>query len=128
MSDYKIIKDGNRLSLLFPDGKKKSTIGYLDPADPSIIKMYRQRDKHLMYSLDAYGFNYQFMSVAAKGNIETIILKEKDLEAKKERVYYVPVEDIALHSIPDEFGKFEKQMFYPITRLMAQRYVETDLK
>jgi hypothetical protein len=120
--DYTIIKEGNRLSLLFPDGIKKNTIGYLDPADSSVIKMYRDRDKHLMYKLDAYGFNYQFMSVAAKGNIETIILREKN--GNTEVTYLIPVSEVSLNSIPNEYGNFEKQMFYPLKRLLQQPNME----
>jgi hypothetical protein len=124
---HKIVKEGDKLSLLFPDGVKKSTIGYLDPADPSIISMYRDKEKHLMKKLDAYGFNYQFMSVAAKGNIETIILKEKDTSSKKFRTYQIPIGEIAMHGIHQQIGNYEKQIFYPLSRLHQQPYMEKDL-
>jgi len=127
MSDYKIIKEGDKLSLLFPDGVKKSTIGYLDPADSSIISMYRNKEKHLMKKLDAYGFNYQFMSVAAKGDIQTIILKEKDTASNKFRTYRIPLQEIALHGIHKQIGNYEKQVFYPLSRLHEQPYFEKDI-
>jgi hypothetical protein len=127
MSDYKIVKEDNKLSLLFPDNVKKSTIGYLDPVDSSIINMYRDKEKHLMRKLDAYGFNYQFMLVAAKGGIETIVLKEKDVAENKFRVYQVPVSEVAMHGIHKQIGNYEKQVFYPLSKLREQPYMEKDL-
>jgi hypothetical protein len=108
---------GNKLAvvnstiyLILKDDKKKRQIGRLNLAARTLT-MKRDRNKHLHYKSNSYGFNYQIIKQGTKFN--------KILIADNEHNYLVPKEEML------EMGKFmyfkqqgfERQIFVKLEDL-----------
>jgi len=111
--DYQLTKDGKgAIKIRFIEMDKTITLGYVDNKDPTIINMVRVREVHLHGTLEAYGFNREFIDKAEEGDMKYIRLKLDIKETGMRFVHLVPISVIKAQGIPSVFKDYERQYFF----------------
>lgn len=119
-------KEDNKIFIQIAD--KWREIGELEGEDTVVLKVYRDRSKHLMNVWKAYGFAKDvidrddwFDYVYLKEKVKDMQTDGSILIAAEYRTYLIPRTEIVLEGRLYETDGFERQYFVPLTVLERYR-------
>lgn len=110
-----VVKKENN-SICIQEGDKWRTVGELEGTETIILKVFRDRSKHLMKVWNAYGFAKDVID--RNDWFEYLYLTEKN--GSEESKYFIPRADIVLEGRLYQTEGFERQYFLPLT--IIERY------
>lgn len=105
------LEDGYRLLYLKLKGQKTRKLGEFYPASGT-LHVFRNREKHLHFITQSYGFNYTLLTRLP--NLKEVVIHEKG-----NGLYSVALGNLLSDGEFLFFKEqgFERQIFYPITKL-----------
>lgn len=112
-----VVKKDNK-TIYIQEGDKWRAIGELEGSETVILKISRDRSKHLMKVWNAYGFAKDIIDRADW--FEYVYLNEKN--GSESNKYFIPRADIIIEGKLYQTEGFERQYFVPINIL--ERYLQ----
>lgn len=107
-------KDNNYVCI--QEGDKWRTVGELEGTETVILKMTKDRSKHLMKVWNAYGFAKDIIDQTTW--FEYLYLTE--INGSERSTYFIPRADIILEGKLYQTEGFERQYFVPLS--VIERY------